>query len=33
LYTQFSTLKNVYVIRNIYKEEQQTLESNLKSDH
>jgi hypothetical protein len=30
LYTDFSTLKNVYVIKNIFKDEQQTLEGNLK---
>jgi rod shape-determining protein MreC len=33
LYTDFSTLKNVYVIRNIFKEEQETLQNNLKGDH
>jgi rod shape-determining protein MreC len=33
LYTDFATLKNVYVIRNIFKEEQQTLQNNLKGDH
>jgi len=33
LYTNFSTLKNVYVIQNILKEEQETLESNLKGDN
>ena len=30
LYTDFSTLKNVYVIKNILKDEQQILEGNLK---
>ncbi|MDP1727618.1 MAG: rod shape-determining protein MreC [Bacteroidota bacterium] len=33
LYTNFAMLKNVYVIRNIFKEEQQSLEGALKSDH
>ncbi len=33
LYTDFSTLKSVYVIRNILKEEQKTLENNLKVDN
>ncbi|MCG9880724.1 MAG: rod shape-determining protein MreC [Bacteroidia bacterium] len=33
LYTDFSTLKNVYVIRNIFKEEQATLQNSLKGDH
>jgi rod shape-determining protein MreC len=33
LYTDFSTLKNVYVIRNMMKLEQQTLEGNLKGDN
>jgi cell shape-determining protein MreC len=33
LYTDFSTLKSVYVISNILKEEQKTLENNLKVDN
>jgi len=33
LYTNFSTLKNVYVIRNIFKEEQEELQNSLKGDH
>lgn len=33
LYTDFSTLKNVYVIRNIFKEEQAVLQNSLKGDH
>lgn len=33
LYTNFAMLKNVYVIRNIFKEEQQSLEGALKGDH
>ncbi len=33
LYTDFSTLKNVYVIKNILKTEQQTLEGDLKGDN
>jgi len=33
LFTDFNTLKTVYVIRNILKDEQKTLENNLKGDH
>jgi rod shape-determining protein MreC len=33
LFTDFNTLKTVYVIRNILKDEQKNLENNLKGDH